>query len=158
MEADPGKRFEVCRSYRLVAWSGHLTLFSHHNFGGARYISSSTLATTYKPQRVSSVECSCCVSWWAVMFCPCCAIFEVGVVLFGRRVAAAWNAAKFSLRHASSHLTLAFLRGFSLSLTLASQGKKESALLQQQIERRTHSGSGRCARLMLTMYRELPIH
>ena len=101
VEADPGKRVEVCRSYRLVAWSGHLRLFSHHYFGGARYISGSILATAYKPQVVSSVERSCCVSWWAVICCPRCAIFEVGVVLFGGRVAAAWNVAS--------------LRGFSLS-------------------------------------------
>ena len=94
---------------------GPLKVVSHHYFGGERYISGSILATTYKPQLVSSVERSCCVSWWAVICCPRCAIFEVGVVLFGRRVAAAWNAAKFSLRRASSHLTLASLRGFSLS-------------------------------------------
>ena len=76
----------------------------------------------------SSVERSCCVSWWAVICCPRCAIFEVGVVLFGRRVAAAWNAAKLSLRRASNHLTLASLRGFSLSFNSSFAGKMKKCI------------------------------
>lgn len=46
VETDPGNGVEVCRSNRVVAWSGHLRLVPYRYFGGAKSISISVLTTT----------------------------------------------------------------------------------------------------------------